>query len=267
MTSPTCRATGSKAPWPGWPPRSVRRWRRVVAVRWRCGRCGCGRGRCSWLAGKACSRTWTPGSQGAPAGCGRGGTGKTSLALEYGYRHLAGLGLVWQFPAEEPTELAAGFGVLAAELGAADRQAGGDPVAQVHGLLADRPGGWLLIFDNAPGAAAVADVLPPAGDGQVIITTRNPQWPGDQAVEVPVLDTGAAAGFLQARTGDRDQAAAEDLAGELGGLPLALEQAAAYANAAGRALAGYLALYRDRRAGAGGPGGPPRGGKRGTPPP
>jgi hypothetical protein len=66
--------------------------------------------------------------------CGLGGTGKTSLALEYGYRHLAGLGLVWQFPAEEPTELAAGFGVLAAELGVADRQGGGDPVAQVHGL-------------------------------------------------------------------------------------------------------------------------------------
>ena len=164
--------------------------------------------------------------------CGLGGTGKTSVALEYGYRHLAGLGLVWQFPAEEPTELAAGFGVLAAGLGAADRPSV-DPVAQVHGLLADRPGGWLLIFDNAPDAAALAEVLPPAGDGQVIITTRNPHWPGDQAVEVPVLDTAAAAGFLQARTGDRDQAAAEDLAGELGGLPLALEQAAAYANAAG----------------------------------
>ncbi len=163
-------------------------------------------------------------------------------------RHLAGLGLVWQFPAEEPTELAAGFGVLAAELGAADRQAGGDPVAQVHGLLADRPGGWLLIFDNAPDAAAVADVLPPAGDGQVIITTRSPHWPGDLAVEVPVLDTGAAAGFLQARTGDRDQAAAGELAGELGGLPLALEQAVAYAKTTGRDLAGYLALYRERRA-------------------
>jgi hypothetical protein len=179
--------------------------------------------------------------------CGLGGTGKTSVALEYGYRHQADLGLVWQFPAGEPTELTTGFGVLAAELGAADRP-GGDPVAQVHGLLADRPGGWLLIFDNAPDAAALADVLPPAGDGQVIITTRSPHWPGDQAVEVPVLDTGAAAGFLLTRTGDRDQAAAEDLAGELGGLPLALEQAAAYANAAGRDLAGYLALYRDRRA-------------------
>ena len=42
--------------------------------------------------------------------------------------------------------------------------------------------------------------------------------------------------------------AAEELAGELGGLPLALEQAAAYIQATGTTLAGYLSLFRDRRA-------------------
>jgi hypothetical protein len=36
--------------------------------------------------------------------------------------------------------------------------------------------------------------------------------------------------------------------GELGGLPLALEQAASYTQAAGDTLAGYLALFRHRRA-------------------
>ena len=40
----------------------------------------------------------------------------------------------------------------------------------------------------------------------------------------------------------------EELAGELGGLPLALEQAAAYIQATGTTLAGYLSLFRDRRA-------------------
>jgi len=38
------------------------------------------------------------------------------------------------------------------------------------------------------------------------------------------------------------------LAGELSGLPLALKQGAAYLTAAGRELAGYLHLYRDRAA-------------------
>ena len=37
------------------------------------------------------------------------------------------------------------------------------------------------------------------------------------------------------------------LAGELGGLPLALEQAVAYIQAAGDSLASYLALFRQRR--------------------
>jgi hypothetical protein len=86
---------------------------------------------------------------------GLGGCGKTSVAVEYAHRHLAEFEVVWQFPAEEPTALAAGFGDLAAQLGARSLLDGGDPVAQVHEALAARPGDWLLVLDNAPGAAAV----------------------------------------------------------------------------------------------------------------
>ena len=50
------------------------------------------------------------------------------------------------------------------------------------------------------------------------------------------------------RTGDPDRAAARELAAELGGLPLALEQAAAYMQATGTALAPYLPLFRARQA-------------------
>ena len=56
---------------------------------------------------------------------------------------------------EDPAALAAGFGELAAQLGVRDLLEAGDPVAAVHGVLAARPVGWLLIFDNAPDAAAV----------------------------------------------------------------------------------------------------------------
>ena len=48
-----------------------------------------------------------------------------------------------------------------------------------------------------------------------------------------MLDPEVAAQFLTARTGDADQGAALELAQELGGLPLALEQAAAYMQATG----------------------------------
>ena len=57
--------------------------------------------------------------------------------------------MAWQFAAEDPAVLAAGFGELAAALGA--RDGAGDPVAAVHGVLAAYPAGWLLVFDNAPG--------------------------------------------------------------------------------------------------------------------
>jgi hypothetical protein len=176
---------------------------------------------------------------------GLGGAGKTSVAVEYAHRHLAEVGLAWQFPAENGAVLAAGFGELAAQLGARD---GGDPVATVHGVLAASPAPWLLVFDNAPDRASVSRFVPPAGPGRVLITSRNQIWPPGQAVEVPVLDPQVAAEFLVNRTGDADRGAALELAGELGGLPLALEQAAAYVQASGESLAGYLALFRQRRA-------------------
>jgi hypothetical protein len=104
------------------------------------------------------------------------------------------------------------------------------------------------VFDNAPDRGSVAALVPPAGDGRGLITSRSALWPPSQLVEVPVLDTGVAAGFLAGRTGDADVRAATGVAEAVGGLPLALEQAAAYIQATGDSLAGYLAGFRRRRA-------------------
>ena len=175
---------------------------------------------------------------------GLGGAGKTSVALEYAHRQLGGVGVAWQLRAEDPAVLAAGFGELAAQLDAAGR---GDPVASVHSVLAASPAPWLLVFDNAPDRASVAPFVPPAGPGRVLITSRNQLWPPGQVLDVPVLDTDVAAEFLVNRAGDADRRAARDLATELGGLPLALEQAAAYIQASGDSLARYLASFRQRR--------------------
>ena len=180
--------------------------------------------------------------------CGLGGAGKTSVAVEYAHRHLAEVGVCWQFPAEDPAVLAAEFAVLAAELGAREVVDPRDPVASVHAVLAREQAGWLVVFDNVPDRASVARFVPPAGPGRVLITTQNQHWPPGQAVDVPVLDLEVAAGFLVDRTGDPDRAAARELAAELGGLPLALEQAAAYMQATGTTLARYLPVFRARQA-------------------
>ena len=180
--------------------------------------------------------------------CGLGGAGKTSVAVEYAHRHLAEAELAWQFRAEDPTVLTDVFARLAAQLGARELLEARDPVASVHAVLAASPAGWLLLFDNAPDQASVQRFLPPAGHGRVLVTSQNALWPPGQALEVPVLDVQVAAGFLVNRTGDPDGQAAAELAGELGGLPLALEQAAAFIQATGDDLAGYLALFRQQRA-------------------
>src|SRR6266851_4038177 len=121
--------------------------------------------------------------------CGLGGAGKTSVALEYAHRHLAEVQAAWQLAAEDPAVLAAGFGELAAELGARDLFDTRNPVASVHGMLAAFPAEWLLIFDNVPDRASVQAFLPPAGPGRVLITSQNQNWPPGQALEVPVLGT------------------------------------------------------------------------------
>ena len=63
---------------------------------------------------------------------------------------------------------------------------------------------------------------------------------------VEPLDVEVATRFLLQRTGQDDAGAARDVAETLGGLPLALEQAAAYVTASGRDLASYAGLLRGR---------------------
>jgi hypothetical protein len=179
---------------------------------------------------------------------GLGGAGKTSVAVEYAYRHLAEVGIAWQFHAADTTVLGAGFRELAAQLGAHDLTDVRDPVATVHAVLARFAAPWLLIFDNALDMASVAAFLPPAGPGHVVITTQNPNWPG-RSMHVPMLEPDAAADFLANRTGDPARQTAMDLADALGRLPLALEQAAAYiVSGNSLSLAEYLVLFRQRRA-------------------
>jgi Tetratricopeptide repeat len=180
--------------------------------------------------------------------CGLGGAGKTSVAVEYAHRHLAEAGVCWQFAAEDTTVLAAEFAVLAAQLGAREIVDARDPVATVHAVLARAQAGWLLVFDNVADRASVERFVPPAGNGRVLVTTQSQHWLPGQALDVPVLDTEVAASFLVNRTSDPDWAIARELAAALGGLPLALEQAAAYMQATGTTPERYLLLFRDRQA-------------------
>jgi tetratricopeptide (TPR) repeat protein len=179
---------------------------------------------------------------------GLGGAGKTQLALEYAYRHAADYEIVWWVRAEEPVTLTAGYAKLATELGLpekdlADQQAA---AAAVRSWLGHHSG-WLLILDNAPHPDDCRDHLPPGAAGHVLITSRDPNWGSfARPLKLPVLPRAEAVEFLQKRCGRDEPAAAGELCGALGDLPLALEQAGAYIESTASSIAEYLALYRSR---------------------
>lgn len=102
-------------------------------------------------------------------------------------------------------------------------------------------GRWLLVFDNAPGPEALHRLMPGTGSGHVLITSRHEGgWRGiADPYPVDVWNRQESAAFLQQRTGDGDQQAADAVADALGDLPLALEQAAAYVDSMQISLAGY----------------------------
>jgi hypothetical protein len=108
---------------------------------------------------------------------------------------------------------------------------------------------WLLVFDNAPGPDAIAELLPEGNGGYVVITSRaHADWRslGAQPLGLDVWQRTEALEFLATRTGQHDRVAAAAVAQALSDLPLALEQATPYTNKQAIELAGYLQRLLDR---------------------
>jgi tetratricopeptide (TPR) repeat protein len=117
--------------------------------------------------------------------------------------------------------------------------------------------GWLLILDNVDNKAALAAVEGLLGGlfgGHVVVTSRLANFSGNfKPIELGVLAIDDAVAFLLARTESRrrkasdDDAKARDIATELDGLALALEQAAAYIAKRRLTFGQYLEQWRSHR--------------------
>jgi tetratricopeptide (TPR) repeat protein len=190
---------------------------------------------------------------------GLGGIGKTRLAIEYAWRHTQDYSALLFARADDAATLDASLAALVGLLGLPEKEAREDAakIAAVLRWLEDHPT-WLLILDNVDDDKAVSAataLMAKLSGGHVIVTARAANFPATlQTLELDVLDEGAAAAFLIERTKNRrapaadDEAKARDIARELGGLALALEQVGAFIAQERIGFARYHKLLGEQRA-------------------
>jgi tetratricopeptide (TPR) repeat protein len=185
---------------------------------------------------------------------GLGGVGKSALAAQWAGLHATEHCLTWSITADSPTAI---------EKGLADLAVGLQPeLAGMHlTLLTERAvqwlachDGWLLLLDNVQRPADIQWLLGRAPSGRYLVTTRlaTGWYPiTSTVIHLDVLSALEAADLLtrivtggQAVAGSRqaDLDGMAELCGELGNLPLAIEQAAAFLRQTQGTPRGYLTL-------------------------
>jgi tetratricopeptide (TPR) repeat protein len=180
---------------------------------------------------------------------GMGGIGKTQMAVEYIYRHLNDYDIIWWIQATQPAQIRTGLTDLAQRLRLPGSSEAHTAVpAVLEALRLGRPfRRWLLVFDSAESPETVRPFFPANGPGEILITSRNPDWAGiARPLEVTVFTRDESKELLRRRGPEIDDEEADRLADILGDLPLAIEQAAAWRAETGMPVSEYLRLFEEK---------------------
>lgn len=189
---------------------------------------------------------------------GLAGVGKTQVAAEYAYRHAHSYQAILWVHADSSETLQSSFVDLAETLGLPEKdEANQLLIVRTVKQWLQRNSRWLLVVDNLEDIALLRDVVPSPHSGHILVTTRSRRT-GQVArrVDVPALHIDEGALLLLRRTNvlppgatldtvsTEDSTSAKAIAQEVGGLPLALDQAGAYIEETGRGLSDYVGLYQ-----------------------
>lgn len=164
---------------------------------------------------------------------GLGGVGKSTLAARFAESRGDRFSLVWWVTADSPAAIATGLADLAVAIAAEAAVLPAEQRVELGVRWLATHDEWLLVLDNLTTPADAAGLLERLRTGTVVITSRRGTgWGGIPTVVVDVLTAGQAVDLLdrlvRAEWPDADLSGAAELCAELGFLPLAVEQAAAY---------------------------------------
>ena len=184
---------------------------------------------------------------------GGGGVGKTQLAAALAHRLWDDNAVrvrVW-ISATSIESIVDGYVSAAAEVG----QAGADAIDSAHRFMrwltvTERP--WLVVLDDVTEPVRVREWVPHSTYGRVVVTTRrtdNAMASIGTIVPVGLFTPDQAHAYLRAKLARYPGAVdeVEGLAADLGYLPLALAQAAAFIADDGRTCSEYRQLLADRQ--------------------
>lgn len=185
---------------------------------------------------------------------GLGGIGKTRAAVEYAWAHRDDYSALLFVVAETPEALRRNLAALAAKL-VPDLDTTDDTVRlkAVLDWLAANPG-WFLILDNLDTKEALAEtdaLLARLSGGHLVITSQLADFSANfEPIALDVLPLDDATAFLLDRTKGRrrnepdDDSKAREIAVEIDGLALALEQVGAYIAKQRMTFGAYLERWR-----------------------
>jgi len=189
------------------------------------------------------------------------GVGKSQISLEYAYRFREHYHTVLWLHAASYQDLVSAVTAAAdlLELPGKD-EANPSQLIETFKAWLTQLTRWLLIFDSVEDLQLLDDFLPAEIKGHMLLTTRS-QNTGTYAHRIAVEpmnnNTGAEMLLRRAKLialestlepmAGADAASARSLSEDMGGLPLALDQAGAYIEGTGVSLAVYIKRYHTKR--------------------
>jgi tetratricopeptide (TPR) repeat protein len=192
---------------------------------------------------------------------GLGGVGKSQIALEYAYRYREHYHTVLWLHAASYQDLVADVTAVAdlLDLPGKDTAKPAQLIETLKEWLTQLTR-WLLIFDNVESLQLLDDFLPGEIKGHLLLTTlSHPTGTHAHRIAVEPMDNNTGAELLLRRAKliaiDRtlepmaaaDAAIARSLSEDMGGLPLALDQAGAYIEETAVSLSEYEERYQAKR--------------------